>query len=146
MNKTNVDDLKISELSVVSENSTGKREDYLGEDSFSETWFERKWSWKISVFIIDWEEYFMGIAFLAAQRSKDPATQVGACIVDEEKHIVGIGYNGFPAHCGDDQFPWTKASTDPLQNKYLYVVHAETNGKLNSWAVEATKHVNISIP
>ena len=73
----------------------------------------------------------MGIAMLAAQRSKDPVTQVGACIVDEEKHIVGIGYNGFPQHCSDDSFPWNKSSSNPLDNKYMYVCHAEVNAILN---------------
>lgn len=73
----------------------------------------------------------MGIAFLAAQRSKDPATQVGACIVNAEKRIVGIGYNGFPINCSDDIFPWTKTSEDPLNNKYMYVVHAEVNAIVN---------------
>lgn len=78
----------------------------------------------------------MGIAFLAAQRSKDPATQVGACIVDQEKHIVGIGYNGFPIKCNDESFPWTKSSEDPLKNKYMYVVHAEVNAILNKNSID----------
>lgn len=65
------------------------------------------------------------------QRSKDPATQVGACIVNDDNHIVGIGYNGLPINCSDNQFPWTKASGDPLENKYMYVVHAEVNAILN---------------
>ncbi|XP_053692304.1 uncharacterized protein LOC128740763, partial [Sabethes cyaneus] len=80
---------------------------------------------------LDWNEYFMATAFLAAKRSKDPNTQVGACIVNEEKKIVGVGYNGFPIGCDDDEFPWTKASGDPLENKYLYVCHAEMNAILN---------------
>lgn len=78
----------------------------------------------------------MGIAFLAAQRSKDPATQVGACIVNDDKHIVGIGYNGFPINCGDDIFPWTKESADPLENKYMYVCHAEVNAILNKNSID----------
>lgn len=78
----------------------------------------------------------MGIAFLAAQRSKDPATQVGACIVNAEKHIVGIGYNGFPMNCNDDVFPWTKDSADPLDNKYMYVCHAEVNAILNKNSID----------
>lgn len=78
----------------------------------------------------------MGIAFLAAQRSKDPATQVGACIVDGDKHIVGIGYNGFPINCDDDSFPWTKESDDPLKNKYMYVCHAEVNAILNKNSID----------
>lgn len=78
----------------------------------------------------------MGIAFLAAQRSKDPATQVGACIVNKDKHIVGIGYNGLPMHCSDDKYPWTKDSADPLENKYAYVVHAEVNAVLNKNSID----------
>ncbi|XP_059622705.1 deoxycytidylate deaminase [Phlebotomus argentipes] len=80
---------------------------------------------------IKWEEYFMGIAFLAAKRSKDPTCQVGACIVDTEKRIVGIGYNGFPNGCSDDDFPWSKDSQDPRENKFMYVCHAELNAILN---------------
>jgi len=81
---------------------------------------------------ITWDEYFMGIALLSAQRSKDPSTQVGACIVNQKKRIVGIGYNGFPQGCDDDDFPWGKKGlyTD---TKYPYVVHAEANAILNSW-------------
>ena len=73
----------------------------------------------------------MAIAFLAAGRSKDPATQVGACIVNSEKKIVGIGYNGLPIGCSDDAFPWTKTSEIDLENKYMYVCHAEINAILN---------------
>lgn len=78
----------------------------------------------------------MGIAFLAAQRSKDPATQVGACIVNDEKKIVAIGYNGFPIGCNDDSYPWTKDSDDPLENKYMYVCHAEVNAILNKNSID----------
>uniref|UniRef100_A0A336MVR8 Probable deoxycytidylate deaminase n=1 Tax=Culicoides sonorensis TaxID=179676 RepID=A0A336MVR8_CULSO len=80
---------------------------------------------------ISWEEYFMATAFLASKRSKDPSSQVGACIVNEEKKIVGVGYNGFPKGCNDDEFPWSKSSDDPLKNKYMYVCHAEMNAILN---------------
>lgn len=62
----------------------------------------------------------MATAFLAAKRSKDPATQVGACIVDENRVIVGVGYNGMPNGCNDDVFPWGKESSSPLENKYFY--------------------------
>ena len=65
-------------------------------------------------------------------RSKDPNTQVGACIVNEKKRIVGIGYNGFPYGCGDDEFPWERNAEGFLNNKYPYVVHAEANAILNS--------------
>lgn len=80
---------------------------------------------------LEWPEYFMAIAFLSAQRSKDPKTQVGACIVNEEKKIVGIGYNGMPNGCDDDLMPWGRESDDELNNKYLYVCHAELNAILN---------------
>ena len=83
---------------------------------------------------ISWDEYFMEVAALSAKRSKDPNTQVGACIVNEEKRIVGIGYNGFPRGCEDDVFPWGKGNADPLENKYPYVVHAEANCILNTTA------------
>lgn len=79
---------------------------------------------------ISWEQYFMGIAFLSAQRSKDPVTQVGACIVKNNK-IIGIGYNGFPKGSNDDILSWSKVG-DLLDTKYPYVVHAELNAILNS--------------
>ena len=81
---------------------------------------------------ISWNEFFMGVAELAAQRSKDPSTQVGACIVKDNK-IVGVGYNGFPNGIPDDSpdFPWV-ANDDPVESKYSYVVHAELNAILNT--------------
>lgn len=71
---------------------------------------------------LDWHEYFMATAFLAAKRSKDPSTQVGACIVNDDNRIVGIGYNGMPQGCSDDEFPWNKEakSENDLETKYLY--------------------------
>lgn len=76
-----------------------------------------------------WDEYFMGIALLSAMRSKDPSTQVGACIVDSENKILSVGYNGMPRCCDDDVYPWGR---DPgLDSKYLYVCHAELNAILN---------------
>ena len=78
---------------------------------------------------ITWDEYFMGVSLLAAQRSKDPNTQVGACIVDVDNRILSIGYNGFPAGCSDDAFPWAREGED---TKYPYVVHAELNAILNT--------------
>ena len=74
----------------------------------------------------------MGIALLSAKRSKDPNTQVGACIVNQQNKIVGIGYNGFPIGCSDDQLPWDKTSDNVNDTKYPYVVHAEANAILNS--------------
>lgn len=80
---------------------------------------------------IDWREYFMAIAFLAAKRSKDPSYQVGACIVNADNKIVGVGYNGLPIGCEDDDFPWGKNTQSPLDSKFLYVCHAEMNAILN---------------
>lgn len=80
---------------------------------------------------ISWDEYFMGVALLSAKRSKDPGTQVGACIVNEKNKIVGAGYNGLPAGCDDDEFPWDKRG-EFLQTKYPYVCHAELNAILNN--------------
>jgi dCMP deaminase len=80
---------------------------------------------------ISWDEYFMGVAILSSKRSKDPSTQVGACIVNPDKKIVGIGYNGFPNGIDDNQFPWGKQG-DYVDTKYPYVVHAEPNAILNA--------------
>lgn len=80
---------------------------------------------------ISWDEYFMGVALLAAMRSKDPSTQVGACIVDNENRILSTGYNGFPSGCSDDDFPWEREG-DFCETKYPFVVHAELNAILNA--------------
>ena len=78
---------------------------------------------------ISWDEYFMGIALLAARRSKDPNTQVGACIVSDSNIIISTGYNGMPKGCSDDEFPWGR---EGAETKYPYVVHAELNAILNA--------------
>ena len=78
---------------------------------------------------ISWDEYFMGVAMLAARRSKDPNTQVGACIVSPDNIIVSTGYNGMPKGCSDDEYPWAR---DGEETKYPYVVHAELNAILNA--------------
>lgn len=80
---------------------------------------------------ISWDEYFMGVALLAAQRSKDPSTQVGACIVDKDRKILSTGYNGFPYGCSDDDFPWNRDESLG-ETKYQFVVHAELNAILNA--------------
>ena len=82
---------------------------------------------------LTWDEYFMGVAILSSQRSKDPSTQVGACIVSSNNKILSMGYNGFPKGCSDDEFPWTKihAVDDPYNAKYFYSTHAELNAILN---------------
>lgn len=80
---------------------------------------------------ISWEEYYMAVAQLSAKRSKDPNTQVGACIVNKNKRIIGIGYNGFPTGCSDDELPWSREG-DLLDTKYPYVCHAEMNAITNA--------------
>ncbi len=79
---------------------------------------------------LSWDEYFMGVAVLSGMRSKDPNSQVGACIVSEDNKILYMGYNGFPKGCSDDVFPWAREG-DPLDTKYLYVTHSELNAILN---------------
>ena len=79
---------------------------------------------------LSWDEYFMAIAKLSAMRSKDPSTQVGACIVSDNNRILSIGYNGAPNGYHDDNFPWDREGK-PLETKYMYVVHAERNAILN---------------
>ncbi len=79
---------------------------------------------------LSWDEYFMGVAMLSGMRSKDPSTQVGACIVSEDHKILSMGYNGFPKGCSDDAFPWEREG-DPLDTKYVYVTHSELNAILN---------------
>ena len=79
---------------------------------------------------LSWDEYFMGVALLSAQRSKDPNTQVGACIVNPKNKIVGVGYNGFPTGCSDDEFPWNREG-EFLETKYPYICHAELNAVIN---------------
>lgn len=81
--------------------------------------------------VLNWDEYFMGLAHLSAKRSKDPSTQVGAVIVNNENRVVSIGYNGFPYGCDDDVFPWDREG-NVNDTKYPYVVHAELNAILNS--------------
>ena len=80
---------------------------------------------------LSWDDYFMSVALLSAQRSKDPNAQVGACIVNQQKRIVGVGYNGFPTGCSDDTLPWQREG-DFFDTKYPYVCHAELNAVLNS--------------
>lgn len=80
---------------------------------------------------IGWDQYFMGVALLAAQRSKDPGSQVGACIVNRDNRILSVGYNGMPAGCEDDEMPWAREG-DFLETKYAFVCHAELNAILNN--------------
>ncbi len=80
---------------------------------------------------LKWDEYFMGIALLSAERSKDPNTSVGACIVSQDNKILSVGYNGMPRGCSDDEYPWRREASSDLDSKYLYVCHAELNAILN---------------
>jgi dCMP deaminase len=93
---------------VGEKNMSGKRTDYLS-----------------------WDEYFMAVALLAGRRSKDPSTQVGACVANTDNKIIGVGYNGFPWGCSDDDLPWNRDGKY-LDTKYPYVCHAELNAVLNS--------------
>lgn len=79
---------------------------------------------------ISWDEYFMGVSKLSGMRSKDPSTQVGACIVSEDNKILSMGYNGFPIGCSDDEFPWERDGEE-LETKYPFVTHSELNAILN---------------
>lgn len=89
---------------------------------------------------INWDEYFMGVAHLSGMRSKDPNTQVGACIVSENNKILSMGYNGFPAGCSDEEFPWEREGEE-LETKYPFVTHSELNAILNyrGGSLEGTK-------
>ena len=89
---------------------------------------------------ISWDEYFMSIAKLAGMRSKDPNSQVGACIVSQDNKILSMGYNGFPMGCSDDEFPWAREGEE-LDTKYFYVTHSELNAILNyrGGSLEGTK-------
>lgn len=93
--------------------------------------------------IITWDEYFMGIAILSSLRSKDPNTQVGACIVDGDKKVVSIGYNGMPRHIHDEDLTWNKG--EGLDSKYLYVCHAEMNAILNTRNGSALKDCTLYV-
>ena len=83
---------------------------------------------------IKWDEYFMGVALLSAKRSKDPSTQVGACIASMDNKVVTMGYNGMPVGIKDEDLPWKRQGFDDLDNKYLYVCHAEFIAIFNSYA------------
>ncbi|MBE6480286.1 MAG: dCMP deaminase family protein [Olsenella sp.] len=80
--------------------------------------------------VISWDEFFMRVAVAASLRSKDPNTQVGACIAGPDNRILSVGYNGTPSGLNDDDFPWD-TTEDPLTDKHNYVIHAEANAILN---------------
>ncbi|VDL74196.1 unnamed protein product [Nippostrongylus brasiliensis] len=111
------------------EPGNGRITELMERLSTSET-KDRKGSGKREGYL-QWEDYFMAIAKLAAMRSKDPSTQVGCAIVNRENKVIGTGYNGFPVGIDDDLLPWTKGSANPGENKHAYVVHAEVNAIIN---------------
>ena len=94
---------------------------------------------------ITWDEYFMGIALLSAERSKDPSTHVGACIVSENNKILSTGYNGMPIGCNDDEMPWEREADKPNDTKYPFVCHAELNAILNSPSLIDNKNAKIYV-
>ena len=94
---------------------------------------------------ITWDEYFMGIALLSAERSKYPSTQVGACIVSENNKILSTGYNGMPIGCNDDEMPWEREADKPNDTKYPFVCHAELNAILNSPSLIDNKNAKIYV-
>ena len=98
--------------------------------------------------IITKEDWFMATAMLAAQRSKDPNTQVGACVVSPNGIIVATGYNGLPRGCSDDEFPWARQAESTLDTKYPYVVHAEANAiqNRNIFSLKECKLYNTLFP
>ncbi|KAL5235507.1 hypothetical protein ACI65C_002917 [Semiaphis heraclei] len=117
-----------AEVKICSINETTQYCDHVKADNTSaetETSNEKRKNY------LSWDDFFMATAFLVAKRSKDPVTQVGACIVTPDKKIVGTGYNGMPIGCNDDDFPWGKNNPSKLENKYFYVCHAEMNAVLN---------------
>lgn len=102
----------------------------VGDYDKKAEWEEKKMEEKHRSDYLKWDEYFMGIAQLSAMRSKDPSTQVGACIVDDQHKVVSIGYNGMPRGIDEEQLPWGHGQG--IDSKYLYVCHAEFNAILNT--------------
>lgn len=69
----------------------------------------------------DWDILFISLAFLIAQRSPDAETKHGAVLVDGQKRIIGLGFNGFPRGAKDFELPNTRP------DKYPFILHAEAN-------------------
>jgi len=116
------------EPTLTSQNDTIKHRDLLMKEA---SFDPKKAKVRKREEYLSWDDYFTAVAFLSARRSKDPNTQVGCCIVDSNKCIVGIGYNGFPRGCSDEHLPWARVADSELHKKYPYVVHAEVNAILN---------------
>lgn len=85
---------------------------------------------------ISWDKYFINVSYLSSLRSKDPSTQVGCCIVNQNKRILGVGYNGAPSNISDKDIPWNNNDISDCNNKYNYIIHAEINAILNSYNVD----------
>ncbi|AAP56397.2 Bifunctional protein including dihydrofolate reductase and deoxycytidylate deaminase family domains [Mycoplasmoides gallisepticum CA06_2006.052-5-2P] len=109
-----------------------------------EFWLKKSDNNKTNANVISWDEYFMMLANVSAMRSKDPSTQVGACIVNKKKYVIGLGYNGMPKGL-DNIFPWDRTNQDSAKTKYPYVVHAEINAILNTSTVieDCTLYTNL---
>ncbi|QMT98571.1 dihydrofolate reductase [Mycoplasma tullyi] len=109
-----------------------------------EYWLKKEEVNKTNPNVINWDEYFMMLANVSAMRSKDPSTQVGACIVNKKKYVIGLGYNGMPKGL-DQKFPWDRTNPDSAKTKYPYVVHAEINAILNTSTIieDCTLYTNL---
>ncbi|KXJ10990.1 deoxycytidylate deaminase [Exaiptasia diaphana] len=121
---------------ILKNGSLSEQNDSIKRKSDTEDGITKKQKVSKRTDYLSWDEYFMAVAFLSAQRSKDPSSQVGACIVNADKKIVGIGYNGMPNGCSDDLLPWNREANDELDTKYPYVCHAEMNAILNKNSAE----------
>ena len=129
----------VNESNAPTVNSTLKRERHTTTSSVEETTIHPVSKIGKRQNALVWDDYFMAVSFLSSLRSKDPSTQVGACIVNEEKRIVGIGYNGFPRGCDDDELPWDRTADCKYDTKYMYVCHAEVNAILNKNSADLKK-------
>ncbi|NDG30726.1 CMP deaminase, partial [bacterium] len=69
-----------------------------------------------------WDDRFLMLSDHVAQWSKDPRTKVGSCIVNDDKQVIGLGYNGFPRGVLDIESRYQDRKT-----KLLLVAHAERN-------------------
>ena len=81
-----------------------------------------------------WDEYFLAIAKQVSTRSKDSQTKHGCVLVDYQNHIVGTGYNSFPAYLPDHELPNTRPA------KYPWMIHSEKNAIYNKVGKAATAY------
>lgn len=132
--KLDIEGIKVVDL-VSNSNLSTMHESIYSNDNFNkefedETLLRKRYYSKQRKEVLSWEEYFMALARLTSLRSKDPSTQVGACIVDRDNRILSVGYNGSPLGIDDDLFPWERSGED-IHTKYMYVCHAEMNAIMN---------------